>query len=158
MRELEECINLSAWLGCSVDQAFEMFIKKEHLQSWLPMITDVVTGTNGEYNITIEGTRSKQKTTKCKIFAYEPNKYLGFDWIGHNKNHSNNQSDLKIKISVYFLPMDTSAKKKIRFTEVTLTITGLEGNDGLKDNKKWYENTWTNAFENLIEHVNDVFS
>jgi uncharacterized protein YndB with AHSA1/START domain len=162
VRELDECINLSAWLGCSVDQAFEMFIKKEHLQSWLPEITEVVPGSNGEFKVYANKTRSTKKTKKCKFVAYEQDKYLAFEWYAPKDKSKKTGSDQDITVSVYFLPIDIRGKKRSPFTEVNLSLTGWhelqrddDNDDSLKD---WFENTWTDAFENLIVHVNDVFS
>jgi uncharacterized protein YndB with AHSA1/START domain len=160
---LEESINLSAWLGCTVNRAFEMFTDKDHIQSWLPLITDVEPKAGGKFEISVEfRSKNKKKAGKkksrvrCKIFAFELNKFLAFEWIGPTGNSNNEFNDIHPQVSVHFLPMDTSKKNQMEFTEVSLTLTWLDESTEDSEAKKWYQSSWTDAFERLIEYVNDI--
>jgi uncharacterized protein YndB with AHSA1/START domain len=163
VRELEESINLSAWLGCSVEQAFNMFTNKEHLMSWLPIVSNVEPKIGGKFELSwASGSKKTKKLNKkkttigCKILGYEPNKYLAFEWKGPTNGSSMNLSQHQTYITVYFLPMDTKKRSKNQFTHVHLTLTGLKDFDEVEEVKAWFEDNWTSAFEKLIEHVNDV--
>jgi uncharacterized protein YndB with AHSA1/START domain len=168
---LEESINLSAWLGCNIAQAFDMFTDKAHLQSWLPMVANVDPRPGGKYelslvkksngkNKTTKKTRQKNKkkktTIKCKILSFEPNKYIAFEWKSPGDKQIMDVSSLDTQVAIYFLPINISKKKKEVFTEVHLILTGWNGLDNGNDTKEWFEHTWTKAFEKLIEYVNDI--
>ena len=163
MRSVEESINLSAWLGCSVEQAFNMFTNKEHLISWLPIVSNVEPKIGGKFELTwssgskkTKKLKKKKRTIGCKILGYEPNKYLAFEWRSPNNESGINQSQLQSYVTVYFLPMDTKNKEKAQFTHVHLTITGLTAFAEVDKVRTWFESNWTSAFEKLIEHVNNV--
>lgn len=164
---MEESINLSAWLGCDRTQAFNMFTNKEHLQSWLPVVANVDPKVGGTYELTWslkpdikkktkKKIKKKKTTIGCKILAYEPDKYLAFEWKGSTDKPSSDSSQLHTQVAVYFLPMDSNKKRRGQFTEVHLILTGWKDIDEGKEVKTWIETTWTDAFEKLIEHVNDL--
>ena len=122
------------------------------------MITDVIPGLDGKFEITTDKSRSRKDSVQCKIFAYELNKYLAFEWIGPDEISTKNDSNLKIRVTVYFLPINMCPKKKIQYTELNFVLTCCYEPEGVETMKTWFENTWTNAFENLIVHVNEVFN
>ncbi len=163
MSNLEESINLSAWLGCNVNQAFTMFTNKEHLQSWLPVVANVEPKVGGVLEISwASKTKNKKKgkkkktTMRCKILAYEPNKYIAFEWKGPVDKAFMNSSEQGTQVSIYFLPINVKKKSNMQFTEVHLTLTGWETTEDGNEARKWFEDSWANAFEKLIEHVNDI--
>ena len=161
---MKESVNLTAWLGCDVGQAFNMFVNKDYLQSWLPGLIQILPNNGGKLETP---TNSKQQDTKnskknqtakdSRIIAYEPNKYIAFEWNGQTVRSDVNSPKFHTKILINFLPMNNSKKKEKQFTEVHLTLTGLETcEDDNNDARAWVETTWSNAFERLIEHVNDM--
>ncbi|WP_455393252.1 SRPBCC family protein [[Eubacterium] cellulosolvens] len=150
---MDESIHLSAWLGCNVNQAFEMFTNKEHLMSWLPIVANIEPKTGGKYEISWT---KKKPSTGCKILIYEPNKYLMFEWKSSDK-YFKHSSLLDIQVTIYFLPMDCNKMSEEQFTEVHLILTSFNDLDNDKEIRLWFESTWANAFENLIDHVNDIF-
>jgi len=153
-----------------VEQAFNMFINKEHLQSWLPLVTDVTPMVGGKYEITWppktkKNTKAKKRKIKkkkttigCKIIAYEPNKIITFEWNGPFNDSHRLSSQLHSHVTVYFLPLEGSKKNKQQFTEVHLILTGWEEAENYKEARKQSEITWTDAIEKLIEHVNNNFN
>ena len=154
MIKLAESIHLSAWLGCNVNQAFEMFTNKEHLTSWLPIVANVEPKVGGKYEISWI---KERPSIRCKILIYEPNKCLLFEWKGHADESFMYSSLLDIQVTLYFLPMDCNKMSDEQFTEVRFILTSFNDLDNNKEIKLWIESTWANAFEKLIEHVNDVF-
>jgi uncharacterized protein YndB with AHSA1/START domain len=154
VRNLDESIHLSAWLSCNIDQAFEMFINKEHLTSWLPIVAEVEPKEGGKYEIswTVE-----KRPMNCKILIYEPNKYLMFEWKSFADKSYIFSPQLDIQVTIYFFPMDYNKMSEEQFTEVRLVLTSFNELDDEEEIKIWFESTWANAFEKLIEHVNDVF-
>ena len=163
---MEESVNLTAWLGCDVGQAFEMFINKEYLQSWLPGLglIQMLPNNGGKLEKIMnskqhgnENSKNNKTSTGSKIIAYEPNKHLVFEWNSQTIRSDENSPRFHSKISINFLPMNSSKKKKKQFTEVHLTLTGLKNcEDENNETRIWIETTWSNAFERLIEHVNDM--
>ena len=154
MRNLDESIHLSAWLSCKVNQAFEMFTNKEHLISWLPIVANVEPKAGGKYEISWT---MEKPSIEGKILIYEPNKYIMFEWKDRSDKSPMYSSQLDIQVTIYFLPMDCNKTSEEQFTEVRLTLTSFNDLDNDKEIKIWFEITWANAFEKLIEHVNDVF-
>ena len=155
MRNLDESINLSAWLGCNVNQAFNMFTNKEHLMSWLPIVVNVEPKAGGKYEISWI---KEKPLIECKILIYEPNKYIMFEWKAPADMSFMCPSEIDTQVTIYFLPIASKKTIKKKFTEVHLTLTILNDSDNDKELKLWFESTWANAFEKLIEHVNDIFS
>ena len=153
MRNLDESINLSAWLGCNLDQAFEMFTKKEHLESWLPIVEDVEPKEGGRYEIS--WTKEKH-SIGTKILIFKPNKCLTFECKVPADKSISDSSLLDTEVTIYFLPMDCSEMSEEQFTEVRLTLTSFIDLDDDEEIKKWFESTWANALEKLIGYVNDI--
>ena len=151
---MDESVHLSAWLGCNVNQAFKMFTNKEHLQSWLPVVENVEPKEGGKYEISWA---MEKPSIGCKILIYEPNKYLMFEWKGPADKSFMYSSQLDTQVTIYFLPIDCNKMSEEQFTEVRLILTSFNDLDNDEEIKKWFEITWANAFEKLIEHVNDIF-
>ena len=153
MRNLDESINLSAWLGCNVEQAFEMFTNKKHLQSWLPIVADIEPKEGGKYEISW----TKEKPSiGTKILIYKPNKCLTFECKGSSDKLPLDSSLLDTEVTIYFLPMDCNEMSEEQFTEVRLILTTFNDMDNDDEIKIWFESTWANAFEKLIEYVNNI--
>ena len=154
MRKLDESIHLSAWLGCNVTQAFKMFTKKEHLISWLPFVANVEPKAGGKYEISWS---MEKPSIESKILIFEPNKYIMFEWKGPIDKSLIYFSQLNIQVTVYFFPIEGNKMSEEQFSEVRLTLTIFNDIDNDEKSKIWFEITWANLFEKLIEHVNDVF-
>ena len=154
MKNLEESVELSARLGCKVNQAFEMFTNKEHLSSWLPIVTCVEPKEGGKYEISWT---KKKPSIQCKILIYIPNYSIVFEWNGPPDGPFMHSSELDIEVTIYFLPMDDEKKTDRQFTDVHLVLTIMNDPYNDEDIKSWFENSWATAFEKLVEHVNDTF-
>lgn len=167
MRKLENSVDVSAWVGCSIEQAIDLFINEEEVRSWLPVIERSRYRAGGEHEICWsfelsnkndkKKKKSKKISVKCKILAIKRKKYSNVNWNDENDSHSMNHSQSNINGLVYFLPLDCGLKLKKHFTEVHLILTGFNDSTDSQTTLKWFQNTWTNAFEKLIEHVNDMY-
>ena len=129
------------------------------------MVSKVVPKIGGKYEISwglgshnTKKLKKKKTTIGCKIIGYEPNKYLAFEWKGPTNGSAINLSEHQTHVAVYFLPMDTKKKNDNQFTHVHLTLTGFKDFDEVDEVKTWFEQSWSSAFEKLIEHVNDVYT
>jgi uncharacterized protein YndB with AHSA1/START domain len=151
---LDESVNLSAWLGCSVKQAFKMFTNKEHLTSWLPVVSNIEPKVGGKYDISLS---TEKSPIGSKILVYEPNKCLTFEWKGPGNKSIKNKTPLDTEVMIQFLPMGSKKISKDEFTEVLLTLTSFNDPNNDEEAKLWLETSWANAFEKLVVHVNDIF-
>ena len=124
------------------------------MKSWLPIVANVEPKAGGKYEISWA---KERPSIGCKILIYEPNKCLLFEWKGPVDESFISSSLLDIQVMIYFLPIDCDKMNEEQFTEVRLILTSFNdlGND--EEIKIWIESAWANAFEKLIEHVNDVF-
>ncbi|WP_455393237.1 SRPBCC family protein [[Eubacterium] cellulosolvens] len=161
---MEESINLSAWLGCNVNQAFNMFTNKEHLQSWLPVVKNVEPKLGGKYEVSVvkkpenkKSKKDKKNTIGCKILAYEPNKFIAFEWKAPDDKSIKDSSKLRSQVAIYFLPMASKKKLKQSFTEVHLILTVWKDKNNGRESKERIEDTWANAFAKLTEYVSELF-
>jgi uncharacterized protein YndB with AHSA1/START domain len=152
---LDKIINLSVWLSCPVAQAFEMFTKNAHLQSWLTELADVEPAVGGKYELFWNPSdKENDSTIGCKVLAIQPEKYLAFEWKGPSQfKHFMNIARPLTHVVIYFLPM-TRDKAGQTFTEVHMIHTGWRESDEWEEARAWFESSWANAFEKLSEVIN----
>ena len=117
--------DLSAWLGCDAKAAFNMFASKGRLQSWLPTGISVKSLKNGRFKITwtIHFMDDTKTTLNGRILAYEPNKYLAFEFSSQISKSIMNSSAFSTQMIIYFLPMPGEKSGNARFTEVHMVLS-----------------------------------
>ena len=151
---MDKIINLSVWLNCTNDHAFEMFTKNEHLASWLTTAADVEPKLGGKYELFWNpDDKENDSTIGCKISAYEPSRYLAFEWKGPKQfKHFMNTSRPLTHVVIHFIPKTTDDKDKTT-TEVHLIHTGWGNSADWEEARVWFEIAWANSFEKLTELV-----
>lgn len=152
---MDKIINLSVWLRCNVKEAFDKFTINEQLESWLTEQAEVEPQTGGKFELFWNPENKEiDSTIGCKILAFQPGKYLAFEWKGpaQFKDFMNTAQPLT-HVVIYFLPISGDDPDK-DFTEVHLIHTGWRNTEEWEKARVWFENSWAMSFEKLSEIVN----
>ena len=142
-------------LHCDANQAFEMFTKNEHLQSWLTTVADVEPKVGGKYELFWNpDDRENDSTIGCKVTAIGPNTFLAFEWKGPKQyKHFMNEADPLTHVVVFFIPCNPE-NPSTHSTEVHLIHSGWGSTAEWEEARLWFERAWTEAFKTLRKQIN----
>jgi len=148
---MDRIIHCKVYLKCSQRQAFEMFTKNTHIQSWLAQIADVEPCVGGKYELFWDANnRDINSTIGCKITAIEPDKLLCFEWKGPAQfAHFMNAAEPLTHVSVFFSSINDCG----RATEIHLVHTGWGSDEDWDQARKWFEKVWENALAILKNEI-----
>jgi uncharacterized protein YndB with AHSA1/START domain len=145
---MDKVIFVSTVLNCSVEKAFELFIKNEHLQIWLTKSADVVPEIGGKYELFWNPEdREIDSTMGCRILAFHPPEMISFEWKGPKQfKHFMNDVRPLTNVMVSFFSRDKG-------TEIRLLHVGWRDTQDWEEARQWFETAWKNAFTRLSELV-----
>lgn len=142
----------SARLHCSIERAFAMFTRNEHLQTWLTAIADVEPERGGKYELFWNPDDPEHNSTLgCKITAFEPDTLLAFEWKGPSRFKFMNETDPLTHVAVFF----TVCKEVLTpCTDIYLIHTGWRASEAWEEARVYCEHAWEGAFAELETLVN----
>ncbi len=142
---MDRIIHCKVRLNCGQQKAFEMFVDKSNVQSWLAETADIEPYAGGKYELFWDAENKKSNSTlNCKITAIQINKLLCFEWKGPEQfAHFMNTADPLTHVSVFFTPDQDNS------TEVHLIHTGWRSDENWEKARIWFEAVWTNALDKL---------
>jgi uncharacterized protein YndB with AHSA1/START domain len=151
---MDKILHHSVRLPCDAEQAFKLFTSNEHLQLWLTAMADVEPVVGGKYELFWNPEdRENDSTLGCKITAIEPGKFLSFQWRGPVQyKHFMNNADPLTHVVVFFLPC-REENSPTPCTEVHLIHSGWKSSAEWEEARRWFEQAWDNAFEELRKQV-----
>lgn len=146
---MNKIIHCKVKLSCSLQRAFEMFIKNSNVQTWLAESADIEPYAGGKYELFWDvDNKDINSTIGCKITAFEINKLLCFEWKGPEQfSHFMNMAEPLTHVSVLFIPENDDV------TEIHLIHTGWRSDENWEEARAWFENVWINALDNLKNKV-----
>ena len=144
---MDRMIHCKVKLNCSRRQAFEMFTKNAHIQTWLAQIAEVEPYAGGKYELFWDAeNREINSTMGCKVTAIEADQLLCFEWKGPAQfAHFMNAADPLTHVSVFFSPISDGENA----TEIHLVHTGWRSDDDWERAREWFEGVWENALASL---------
>lgn len=158
MQEPSRVLHLSARLQCTPEKAFQMFTVNDLVERWL---VRPYGGQNAEIEPRIGGKyelfwdpkdRENDSTIGCKITAFQPGKFLSFEWKGPKQfKDFMNVADPLTHVVVFFLPLSGRDKQT---TEVNLVHSGWGNSRQWRDAMTYFEAAWNSALQNLAKEVN----
>jgi uncharacterized protein YndB with AHSA1/START domain len=149
---MDNIIHVTARLRCDAHRAFQLFTVNELLRLWLAPLAEVEPVAGGKYELFWEPTdRENNSTIGCKVTAIEADKFLSFEWRGPKQfKPFMNNADPLTHVVVFFTP---SSERSNTRTDVHLIHSGWRSAPQWEEARRWFENSWNSAFEELREHV-----
>jgi uncharacterized protein YndB with AHSA1/START domain len=146
---MDRVIQVAAELRCQPTEAFEHFVGKPLLESWLATAAEVEPVVGGRYELFWDpADRENDSTIGCRITALVPGALLAFEWKSPRQFKAfANSSDPLTHVVVAFRPTQAG-------TAVHLVHSGWRGAPEWQEAADWQERAWTVAFEALEEMVN----
>lgn len=138
-------------INCSIEKAFDMFTKNEHLEKWFSVKADVELSIGGKYELFWDPKDLENNSTMgCKILAFDKPNYLNFEWKGavQHKHFMNNVRPLT-NVTVIF---STKGKQ----TNVTVIHTGWRNTEEWEKALQYFSIAWKSVLVNLKKYVNDL--
>jgi len=146
---VDKIINLVVDLKCDIKRAYELFTKKNELETWLCVIAEVEMFPGGQYELFWDPQdRENNSTIGCKITALEANQFICFEWKSPKqyKQFANNADPLT-HVVIFFQPSELG-------TVVRLIHTGWRSAAEWEDARSWQEKAWSIAFSGLEQQIN----
>ncbi|MGF1672016.1 MAG: SRPBCC domain-containing protein [Balneolaceae bacterium] len=147
---MDKIIIQTAQLNITAEEAFRMFTDNTLLESWLTAKADVEPHAGGKYELFWEPNDPENNSTiGCKVLAVDAPRFINFEWKGPKqyKHFMNNVRPLT-NVTVTFIPDGDRV-------QVTLIHTGWRNTPEWDEARRYFENAWRGAFEQLQRVVSN---
>lgn len=150
---MNKILHHSVRLKCDTHTAFQYFIDKVKLQSWLAPLVEVDTVVGGKYELFWAPEEPEYDSTiGCRITAIERDKLLAFEWKGPKQySHFMNSADPLTHVTVAFFQINTGSETG---TEIQLVHTGWRSTSEWEEARQWFQKAWDFAFSELEKRIN----
>lgn len=149
--KMENIIQIKIEIDCNIQNAFNMFIVNELLESWLTVEADVNPKVGGKYELFWDPENKEiNSTIGCKITGFEQEKFISFDWKGPaNFKSFMNFTDPLTHVIVFFSLNGEDPNK----TTIHLFHTGWTKDPEWQEARDYFEKAWLNALGVLKDKI-----
>ena len=146
---MDRVIHCGADLRCQATKAYEHFVSKPLLESWLTNLAEVEPLPGGKYELFWNpADRGNDSTIGCRITAVEPAVLLAFEWRSPKQfKHFANSADPLTHAVVAFSATPSG-------TSVHLVHSGWRSTPEWLEAADWQQQAWDLAFKALQKLVN----
>ena len=146
---MDRVIHCTTDLRCQAKEAFNHFVDKHLLESWLTTVAVVEPALGGRYELFWNPSdRENDSTIGCRITVFEPGALLAFEWKSPKQfKHFANSSDPFTHVVVAFSAIPGG-------TRVHLVHSGWRSTPEWQEASDWQLRAWTVAFKELEKKIN----
>lgn len=147
--KMDKVITVETTVRLNKQKAFDLFLKKGHLEKWLTKKAFVNDEIGGAYELFWEPQQPRYNSTMgCKIVAIDRPDFLSFEWRGP-KQFDDFMNHIRPLTNVTVMFFENN-----EFTKIILLHNGWRQNEQWDQARDYFSKAWQMAFEELESYAN----